>query len=232
MADTTEQLILEVSVTGADVLDALAGKTDKVTNATDRQRDAQGRLVAAGDAAAATNRKAAAAAEAAADATKDLAGATEKGGSKVAGFGQTMLQSGRFVQDFAQGGLGGVLNNIEGLTQALGLGNGLAGILTIVGVGFMLLKPHIEEFWKALNSGSTKDVLSTFETLTKRIKELKDNPVKMAWDTRELDEAEKQLERLKKGRAEFEAQQAKQTPEEHESGKLVDQAIGEAGAPR
>src|SRR4051812_48684462 len=135
------------------------------------------------------------------DEIEGLSKAAGNGSSKVAGFGQSALQMGRITQDFAQGGLGGILNNIEGLTMALGMGSGLAGILTIVGVGFLTLKPQIMAFWEALSGGDSKQILSTFETLSARIKELKDQPLKLAVDRLELDAAEKQLERLKKGKA-------------------------------
>lgn len=166
-----------------------------------------------------------------AKAIKEVEDASGKGSSKMAGFGQSALQAGRVVQDFAQGGIGGILNNIEGFTQALGGGAGLAGILTIVGVGFMVLKPQIMAFWEALNAGNAKEALSNFDRLSARIKELKDNPAKLEFDRRELDEAEKQFDRLKRGQAEFQAGQKKQTVEQAESGKLVDEALTAAGQP-
>ena len=85
-----------------------------------------------------------------ANATETLAGATEKAKGGMAGFGQSALQTGRVVQDFTQGGLGGILNNIEGLSMALGGGPGLAGVMTIVGVAFLVFKPQIEEAIKSL----------------------------------------------------------------------------------
>jgi hypothetical protein len=166
-----------------------------------------------------------------AKAIKDVEDASGKGSSKLAGFGQTALQSGRIVQDFAQGGVGGILNNIEGLTMALGMGSGLAGILTIVGVAFMTLKPQIAAFWEALSGGNSKEILSAFETLSVRVKELKDQPLKLAVDRHELEAAEEQLDRLKRGHAEYEAQQKRQTVAESSSGKAIDDVLGEAGAP-
>lgn len=88
--------------------------------------------------------------DAAAASLKRLAAATHEAKSGAAGFGQSMLQSGRFVQDFAQGGIGGVLNNIEGLTVALGMGSGLAGVLTIVGVAAALAGPKLMEWGRSL----------------------------------------------------------------------------------
>ena len=92
--------------------------------------------------------------------------------NKMAGLGQAGLQTGRVIQDFAQGGLGGILNNIEGLTMALGLGPGLAGTLTIVGAGFFALKPLIAEAVKELGLFLEQTDLSktSVERLTEKIK--------------------------------------------------------------
>jgi hypothetical protein len=75
--------------------------------------------------------------------------------------GQSLLQTGRVVQDFAQGGLGGVLNNIEGLTMALGLGSGLAGVFTVLGVAALTLGPSIKSAFKSLIDGSNEVPKST-----------------------------------------------------------------------
>ena len=87
---------------------------------------------------------------------EDTDKAAQKASHGVAGMGQSMLQSGRVVQDFAQGGLGGVLNNIEGLTMALGLGPGLAGALTVLGVTALVAGPSIKSFFAGLADGWNK----------------------------------------------------------------------------
>ena len=86
---------------------------------------------------------------------------TEKLGSKMAGTGQSLLQGGRVVQDFAQGGLGGILNNIEGLTMALGMGPGLAGVLTVLGVVALVAGPAIKGAFAGLIDGSNDIPKST-----------------------------------------------------------------------
>src|SRR4051794_19063564 len=58
----------------------------------------------------------------------------EKLGGNSKRSAQGLLDLGRAVQDFQAAGLGGILNNIEGLARGLGMGAGLAGVLTIVGV--------------------------------------------------------------------------------------------------
>jgi hypothetical protein len=74
----------------------------------------------------------------------------DKGFGKM---GQAGLQAGRALQDFAQGGLGGILNNIEGLVQALGGGPGMAGLLTAVGVAASVALPKIKEWFGAVKEG-------------------------------------------------------------------------------
>lgn len=88
------------------------------------------------------------------DRLDDLGAAYKRAGSSAAGAGQAALQTGRVIQDFAQGGLGGILNNIEGLVTALGGGAGLAGALTLVGVAALLFKDRLAEAFNELRGDS------------------------------------------------------------------------------
>ena len=106
--------------------------------------------------------------------TDKAAVATEKLGSKVAGTGQSLLQGGRVIQDFAQGGLGGILNNIEGLTMALGMGPGLAGVLTVIGVAALVAGPSVKSFFQGMIDGSNQVPKST-DALTAMTEALKAN---------------------------------------------------------
>lgn len=65
--------------------------------------------------------------------------------------GQAMLTLGRGIQDL-QYGFGGVVNNIEGMTRALGGGAGLAGVMTLVGVGVSLLTNNLGETKAPINT--------------------------------------------------------------------------------
>ncbi len=112
----------------------------------------------------------------------EVAVSTEKLKSGAAGSAQSLLQTGRVIQDFAQGGLGGVLNNIEGLTVALGLGSGLAGVLTILGVVALTAGPAVKSFLKGIIDGSNEIPESTdkvkkwdesLKTTTERLEELR-----------------------------------------------------------
>jgi hypothetical protein len=83
----------------------------------------------------------------------EVAVSTEKMTKGLAGGGQSLLQTGRVVQDFAQGGLGGILNNIEGLAQALGGGPGLAGVMTVLGVTALVAGPAVKKFFDGIIDG-------------------------------------------------------------------------------
>lgn len=79
-------------------------------------------------------------------ATKDTDDATEsikKYSTGAVNSGQAMLTLGRGIQDL-QFGILGVLNNIEALVMALGGTAGLAGVLTMVGVGISILLPYLK----------------------------------------------------------------------------------------
>jgi hypothetical protein len=112
-----------------------------------------------------------------------LDAAAKKASGGVAGMGQSMLQTGRIIQDFSQGGIGGILNNIEGLVQSLGMGPGLAGALTVAGVAFALLAPKIKAAWDELSGGGSNPVPKARD----HVKALSD----------ELSTATKELDKLK-----------------------------------
>lgn len=109
--------------------------------------------------------------------------ATDKAEKSARNMGRATLEGGRILQDFAQGGVGGILNNIEGLSLALGGGPGLAGVMTAVGLAAYFAGPAIKATWAAVVDG-TNDVpdatdkvgrlSEAFKTLEDRLKELKD----------------------------------------------------------
>lgn len=81
---------------------------------------------------------------------ESLARVSDSASGRTANLGRTMLETGRIAQDFAQGGIGGILNNIEGFVSALGLGAGAAGALTALGVGAVFVLPKIIDFGRSL----------------------------------------------------------------------------------
>ncbi len=163
--------------------------------------------------------------------TADAIGAvTAQAQSKLAGFGQTALQTGRVVQDFAQGGIGGILNNIEGFTQAIGLGPGAAGALTILGVAAFALKPYLRDVGEALglfkkDAGETK---TEVEQLKMRLEELEKKPFKLTFDLDQIEEAEKRLADLRSAQAQYEANQRAKNTYERESGTAVKETLTES----
>jgi hypothetical protein len=73
----------------------------------------------------------------------------------MVGNAQAMLQLSRGVQD-AQYGVGGLVNNIEGITMALGMGAGLAGVLTVAAVGFDILDKNTDVFGRQTRAAAEK----------------------------------------------------------------------------
>ena len=160
-----------------------------------------------------------------------VARATEQARSGLVGTSQSLLQLGRVVQDFQAAGLRGILNNIEGMTMALGGPAGLAGILTIVGVAFEVLKPQIMALWEALQQGdaSVETVQDKLEGLKDKIKELTEKPHKISVDFHNLEEAERTTERIKANLAGFKALAGKQPEAVEKAGKEAGKAIVEFG---
>jgi len=73
---------------------------------------------------------------------------------KVAGssrnMGNALLQGSRALQD-SQYGFAGVVNNLEGIASAMGLGAGVAGVVTVLAVAMQSAAPHIEAFFASLD---------------------------------------------------------------------------------
>jgi hypothetical protein len=173
--------------------------------------------------------------------TDELTAATDKTSKGTANMGRTMLETGRIVQDFAQGGIGGVLNNIEGLVAALGLGSGLAGVLTIVGVGIALLKqPLMDLASSLLESGEkSKNWGTALQQVDRDLKdvtrELDEYTKKQSLSNEEVDKAnelsarqialEKEKKRLEEEKKNVEKLRGLQTPEEEEARKARTEAV-------
>lgn len=118
--------------------------------------------------------------EVAARASEDFEGKTVK---SSANSGRSMLELGRILQDFSQGGVAGVINNVEGLVTSLGGTAGLAGAITAVGVAFFVLQPYIRTFIDSLGETKAKipETTSSVDALSaayaknkKELEELRD----------------------------------------------------------
>lgn len=156
---------------------------------------------------------------------------TKKAQSGMAGLGQSFLQTGRVVQDFQAAGLRGVLNNVEGLVQALGGPAGLAGALTVVAVAFEVLKPQIQGFFDAFMQEIDPERLTRYTdqlgALKERIEELAKQHT-IGIDTKELEAARDKVAEIEAGLKAFESlSQARGKPEE-ESGAAVKEAFEKA----
>lgn len=159
----------------------------------------------------------------------NLGESLRKAKSGMAGFGQSALQTGRVVQDFVQGGIGGILNNIEGLSQALGGGPGLAGVLTIVGVAAFIAAPHIQKFLDSLSSDEPKTFAEEMGKIEERIKELTNKKHKIAVDYEDLEKAKDQLEAMKKIEQEIKHLRDANTSDESKQKSAVQKVIIESG---
>jgi hypothetical protein len=85
---------------------------------------------------------------------EDLDKAVDKATKSTMNMGRATLETGRILQDFSQGGIGGILNNIEGFATALGGGPGLAGLMTGVGLAAFFAIPYIKAWWKEISDGA------------------------------------------------------------------------------
>ena len=87
-----------------------------------------------------------------------------------------ILNLGRVTQDFVQGGLGGILNNVEGL---LVKAPALAGIATIAATGFYLAWPSIKKWFDDFRSeadaagGAFGTMQDRLDAIGKKIDEIK-----------------------------------------------------------
>lgn len=154
-----------------------------------------------------------------------------RAGSGMAGFGQAGMQAGRVLQDFTQGGIGGILNNLEGMTMALGGGPGMAGLLTAVGVAAFIAKPYLASLFGdgAVKAGA--DALkTTVENLQDRIKELNDKPIKFAEDRNELAALARDMKMLADARKAYDGAAGYKSKSERASESGTAEAIGEGGA--
>lgn len=103
-----------------------------------------------------------ASAAAAASSLNALHGAQERASGSSRNMGNALLQGSRALQDM-QYGLAGAVNNLEGIASALGLGAGVAGIVTVLAVTLQQLGPQIAKFFDGLSTDKIQtDGLKSF----------------------------------------------------------------------
>lgn len=105
--------------------------------------------------------------------------AAKKTRRSIGEFGQEIQGAGRIVQDFAQGGLGGILNNIDQVLVKFPLA---AGVVTAVATAVYVALPTIKEWWREWQDGANDlpktvsgidDLNDRLNTNRKRLDELK-----------------------------------------------------------
>jgi len=200
MAVDEDKIRLLLELQGFDDIDQAIASMSHMKGATTEAQDA---LSKAGEQTAKTGK-----------ALDDAAG-------KTANFGRAAMETGRIAQDFAQGGLAGVLNNVEGLAVALGGGVGLAGVLTLAGVALWTFKDQIRDFL----SGPTVQATTDLERLKEKIKELDGKTAKLAVDYSQLERAREQVTEIERALKAVDALGQKRAPIQEEAGKRVGEML-------
>lgn len=119
-------------------------------------------------------------------ATATVSDGMEKATKSTSGFGQAALTAAYFADDM-QYGIKGILNNIPGLVMGLGMGAGVAGVVSILAVGLGVASDKLDLF------GSSSD------KATDRLKELRKDTRDAAAEARvaaEHNEAMAETQRL------------------------------------
>jgi len=135
MADSTVQikLVTTADTSGAQRTTDAVKKVEQATKAANNE-EAQRRASAA---AAATSLNA-------------LHGAQTRAAGSSRNMGMAVMQASRGIQDL-QYGLHGAVNNFEGIATALGLGAGVAGVVTLLAVAVQQLGPKVVDWFNSLN---------------------------------------------------------------------------------
>lgn len=102
--------------------------------------------------------------------------ATNRAKRSIGDYGQEIQGAGRIVQDFAQGGLGGILNNID---QVLVKFPVAAGVVTALATAVYVALPTIKEWWREWQDGAN-DLPKTLDGLDALNDKLKTNEKRLS----------------------------------------------------
>jgi hypothetical protein len=127
--------------------------TSADTSGADKTADAVRKVEQATKAASATERQRAASLEQAAGSLNALHGAQTRASGSNRNLGNALLQTSRGIQDM-QYGLAGAVNNLEGIATALGLGAGVAGVVTVLAVAVQQLGPKVIDMLKSFDGAA------------------------------------------------------------------------------
>lgn len=100
--------------------------------------------------------------------------ANKKATKSTNDLGQSVLKASHGFQDFVQGGLSGLLNNIPEIVDSVGGSAGLAGALSVVAVAAYIAIPAFTDLYKAIVDGSN-DIPKSTDRLKGLNDELKTN---------------------------------------------------------
>lgn len=99
--------------------------------------------------------------------TQSMNQAGQASAKSGANMNMAILQASRGIQDFQAAGLMGIVNNVEGIATAFGMGAGVAGMVTLAAVAIQSLTPAIksaiteaEQFFGVWKSESEKAAVS------------------------------------------------------------------------
>lgn len=155
--------------------------------------------------------------------------ATGSATSRARGLANVGQSMGRGLQDLAQGGFGGIINNLEqlgdGLGKAAGFAPGLGTALTVLGTAAYLATPLIKQFWQTLSPEASSKVVSTLDGIKAKIAELENKQVKLGVDVTALDQARRQLDKLQEQLSAFEA--GRKTATQEDLGQRATTAVKE-----
>lgn len=119
---------------------------------------------------------------------RSVESAMEKAGQSTRSFGRSSVEIGRFIQDFQAAGINGVANNLEGLSMALGLGGGVAGVVTILAVVLQTQWPKIQEFLDGLDRKGPK-AADALDKIKESLKSLADSKYTIEVDQSSVEQA-------------------------------------------
>lgn len=160
-------------------------------------------------------------AQASATAKAGAAAATGAGGMR--GFGMGILYVSQAVED-AQYGFSSVLNNIPLIVMAMGGSGGIAGAISLVGVGIAVASRHMEWF-----TGKVKEAIDPIEALKKELEEIGKKPVKLSFDVERKTEIEKEVAEATANAGKFKALEGVKPQEETDLEERFNKAVTESG---
>lgn len=161
LVETAKQAAAEQKAAAKDVVGTVQQAASEKVAA---EKQAAQQVVAAAKQAAAEQKAAADSVPPMPDASGGAPGPSGGKAAKSGGRGRALLELGRVVQD-AMYGFGGILNNVEGLAQAAGLGSKMAGGFTLAGVALSIFGPQLLEWLSSLDKrgAALNDLVSTLE---------------------------------------------------------------------